>query len=280
MQYSSKPLDAALLSGYEAGYILASKPVDVSFDLGLSVSKAFLTENGLQVKGTLLNWDVLRSMSEKPEDVYLIGEKVSKIAWFDRSFYRLVVPGFRKPPTVEINGIRMHRTVDVTPVDDAKAKVSLFEDLSGKTVLDICTGLGYTAIAEIEKGAARVVTVEKDINVLKMATYNPWSRPLFQPKIEIVVDDAVRYVERCDSVFDAVMHDPPTSKVAGQLYSTDFYTALHSVLRRGGVLVHYVGQPGIKKGIQYYRGVLTRLRKAGFNAVYVPDVFCVKAFKL
>ncbi|MEM4572957.1 MAG: RsmD family RNA methyltransferase [Candidatus Caldarchaeum sp.] len=280
MQSGLRPINAILLSGYEVQQILAQKSNDVSLDLGMSLTKVFVTEAGVQVGEKLLSWDVLHSMSERPEDVYLIGEKISKLAWFDRSYYRLVVPGFRQPPTVEINGIRMHRTVDISPLDDAKAKVSLFDELLGKTVLDICTGLGYTAISEIGRGAEKVVTVEHDVNVLRMAAYNPWSRALFQPKIDIVVYDAVRYLEKCDVAFDAVMHDPPTYKIAGHLYSMELYTAVYNVMRRGAVLVHYVGQPGIKRGVQFYRGVLNRLRKAGFKPIYIPEVQCVKAFKL
>jgi predicted methyltransferase len=34
-------------------------------------------------------------------------------------------------------------------------------------------------------------TVEKDVNVLRLAAYNPWSRDLFKEPIEIVVEGRI-----------------------------------------------------------------------------------------
>ncbi|MCS7136987.1 MAG: RsmD family RNA methyltransferase [Candidatus Caldarchaeum sp.] len=280
MAYSLRPVKAPLLSGYEARQILTGESQHVSLDLGISAEKAERVSEGVLVAGRILRWDWLKQIFSRLEDVYVVDEGFSRLAWFDKSFYRLVVPGWRRPPTIEINGVRMHRTVGLDPVQDAVMKVSLFPDLSGAKVLDICTGLGYTAAAIAAKGAVKVVTVEKDVNVLKMAAYNPWSRGLFTEKIEVVLEDAFSFLEGCDTVFDAVMHDPPTVKVAGELYSLDFYRLVWKVLRKGGVLVHYVGQPDIKKGSLFYKGVMQRLRRSGFRPFYVPEALSVKALKV
>lgn len=280
MDLRLEPIKATVLSGHEASYLLSEHAVDVSLDLGLSTQPLQKTREGVFAAGKLIRWDVLEKMSSRPEDVFLLDDDFSKLAWFDQSFYRLVAPFWRKAPTIEINGIRMHRTVGMTPDEDAKAKVSLFTDLREAKVLDICTGLGYTAAAIAERGAKKVVTVEKDINVLRMATYNPWSRPLFSGKIDVVVADAVTFLESFQEIFDAVMHDPPTAKVASELYSTKFYRLIWKVMKRNGILVHYVGQPDVKKGVLFYKNVMRRLRSAGFNPIYFPNVLCVKAIKV
>ncbi|MEM0336737.1 MAG: RsmD family RNA methyltransferase [Candidatus Caldarchaeum sp.] len=283
MRDFSGPVEVPLLSGYEARYLLSlgrCGEVDVSLDLGVSASRGLVCENGVSIDDVKISRWMLEKAAARPEDVYVVEEGLPKLAWFEEKVYRLVAPGWRKPTTVEINGIRMHRTVDVNPMDDARQKVELFRELDGAEALDICTGLGYTAIAMLAKGVRRVVTVEKDPNIVKMAALNPWSRQLFTGKIERIVNDAVDFLRKCVEEFDVVMHDPPSFRVAGELYSTEFYKLLYRVVRRGGVVVHYVGQPGVKKGLALYRGVIERMRKAGFKAVYIPETLCVRAVKV
>ncbi|HIE19298.1 TPA: hypothetical protein EYP75_06190 [Candidatus Bathyarchaeota archaeon] len=77
-----------------------------------------------------------------------------------RKFYRLVKT--KTWPYLEISGIRMHRAEAVDPKTDAVLKIKALGNIYG-TVLDICTGLGYTAIlAARDKRVRRVVTIEKD----------------------------------------------------------------------------------------------------------------------
>jgi len=52
------------------------------------------------------------------------------------------------------------------------------------------------------------------------------------------------------------------------------------VLRRGGRLFHYVGNPESKSGHNITRGVMRRLQEAGFSRVTRrPRAFGVVAFK-
>jgi predicted methyltransferase len=67
--------------------------------------------------------------------------------------------------------------------------------------------------------------------------------------------------------FDAILHDPPTMSLAGDLYSQEFYRELFRVLRRGGKLFHYIGDPESKFGANTTRGVMQRLKNAGFRTV-------------
>lgn len=276
--------DVPLLAGAEAARVLAardiSRELEISLDLGITKTVCSVSPKGLELADRTVEWETLEKIAENPEDVYVIGEEVRKLSFFKGSFYRLVLPSWGNAPTVEINGVRMHRTVGTYPEVDAREKTGLAGVLWNRKVLDLCTGLGYTAVACVRKGASRVVTVEKDVNVLELASYNPWSRDLFKEPVEIVVDDAYLFLQRCDEVFDAVIHDPPAIYMEGRLYSEEFYRQLAKVLKRGGVLIHYVGETGRRRGVRLYAGVIRRLHRAGFSTEYHKNLRCVKAVKI
>ncbi|MBI2664624.1 methyltransferase [Candidatus Woesearchaeota archaeon] len=195
-------------------------------------------------------------------------------------FYKLVPT--TDAPTVEISGIRMHRTQERTPWQDTLDKISSIAPLKGR-VLDTCCCLGYTAIAAAKNDAVtQLFTFENDSNVLEMTDYNPWSRELYlNRKIKLTIGDVYRGVEMFSAAFfDAVIHDPPRFPLAPELYSLDFYKKLHRVLKSGGRIFHYTGNPGEKQGKNFVKGVLKRLREAGFGSVNArPDVLGVTARK-
>ncbi|ASJ13405.1 class I SAM-dependent methyltransferase [Thermococcus thioreducens] len=216
--------------------------------------------------GTRVGRDIIERIARDEGSVYFIRKGVYKAAIAGEHFYKLV-PTI--PPTIEINGIRMHRTKEVNPLQDTRNKVNAVKPKEGETVLDTCMGLGYTAIESAKRGAY-VITIEKDPHVLELARINPWSRELFTGgKIQVIQGDAFEVVKKFnDESFDVVIHDPPRFSLAGQLYSEEFYRELYRVLKPGGRLFHYVGNPGKKyrrKDLQ--RGVMERLRKAGFVGV-------------
>ncbi|WP_148678979.1 class I SAM-dependent methyltransferase [Aeropyrum pernix] len=184
------------------------------------------------------------------------------------SYYKLVpLPG-GKPPTLEINGIHMHRVAGTDPWSDALAKASLVVK-RGFRVLDTCTGLGYTSIAAIARGASLVYTVEVDEIVLQLAALNPWSHRLRDKRIRIILGDAVEVVRDFgDSAFDALIHDPPRfSKSTSSLYTLELYREFHRILRRGGRLFHYTGEPGRIRGLNLPGRVARLLREAGFEVL-------------
>ncbi|GBC69267.1 Polyamine aminopropyltransferase [archaeon HR01] len=271
-----------LLSGHEAKRILSMKDgrVLASFDLSLSFQEAMLDSMGLKAGEIWIGLDELGRMAEKAEDIYVIGDRPRKLAFYAGKFYRLIQPAWGHAPTLEIDGIGMHRTAGVYPEEDARSKVWLLGNLADKKVLDICTGLGYTATEAIRRGARKVITVETDPNVLEMCSYNPWSRQIFTESVEIVLSDAKAFLEKCDEKFDAVILDPPTIRMAGELYSSEFYSLLAAIIREGGMLVHYVGEPGRVRGRRLYVGVMNRLRKAGFRPRYVAEARSISAYKL
>ncbi len=216
----------------------------------------------------------------RPDRVYTLPDMRPVEAFGERGYVKLRALGPGRSSTLEINGIHMHRIEGVDPLEDAEAKVELARVRRGHLVLDVCTGLGYTAIAARRRGA-RVVTVEVDELVLWAAERNPFSSGLADPGVTIVLGDAVEVVQLFeDATFDRVIHDPPRYSVAGELYSRSFYAELFRVLKPGGVLYHYTGEPGRHSNVDVVRGVVRRLREVGFESVrFVPEVLGVVARK-
>jgi hypothetical protein len=80
-----------------------------------------------------------------------------------------------------------------------------------------------------------------------------------------------------DGFFDYIVHDPPRFSHAGHLYGGEFYARLFRVLRGGGRVFHYTGEPGSRhRRVDLRRGVMRRLGRVGFtNARYVERVLGV-----
>ena len=192
---------------------------------------------------------------------------MEEIKFYDektRKFYKLVPTSTW--PTVEISGIHMHRIKKVDPKTDSELKIKSLGKIYG-IVLDTCTGLGYTAIlAARKKDVKKVITIEKDENVIKLAKLNPFSKELFSnPKIELRIADVTQEIKKFKAnFFDFIIHDPPRISIAEELYSLAFYQELYRVLKPKGKIFHYVGEPGKLQGKNYLKGILKRLKLAGF----------------
>jgi len=259
-----------LLSSWEIEALLRGEEL-LSLDLGVTYNHYRVVERGQVVcleDLFCLPKPVLKRAVRKRGRVYEVVSREDKfflrhVAIRDRHYYQLIQPRRGAPPTLEIDGIHMHKIKDVNPYTDARAKVRAL-GVRGY-VWDTCGGLGYTTIFLLKWGN-RVVTTEKDANVLELAALNPWSRGMWAADVRNV--DARHFVKGVpDETFDGVLHDPPRFSLAGELYSLDFYRELHRVLVRGGRLYHYVGSPGRKRGKDVARGVIRRLYAAGFRRV-------------
>jgi len=277
---------------YVDGYVITSWEVEeveralssgatefqLTVDLGLSTLRARLSGSRLVLGGVELSLDDLGAVEEGFTYKVLRGKLVRLDLYAGGRYYKLKPTGPRVAPTLEVSGVQMHRTVGVDPWTDSNLKVKALGPLRGARVLDVCTGLGYTAIAEVLSGATSVVTVEVDPNVIALAQYNPWSRGLEDSRIELVLADAVELLGELEGgSFDAVLHDPPRISIAGELYGLEFYRELYRVLRPGGRLFHYVGEPGKHSNVSYVKGVKRRLELAGFVGVTWVD--SAKGFK-
>lgn len=206
---------------------------------------------------------------------YWDGEAFAPISRFGSGLIKLV-PTDWGAPTFEIDGIKMLPSAQISPFEDARRKVALVQP-HGKTVLDTCGGLGYFAACCLEADVARILSFEKNPDVLWLRTLNPWSpdpdAPASKGRLQLTHADVSAAISQLsDASVDAILHDPPRFGIAGELYSQAFYHQLARVLRRGGRLFHYTGSPNkLTSGRDVPREVSKRLEKAGFAAQLALD---------
>lgn len=254
----------------------------LSPDLGLTETRAALDAGGIGIDGLRLHWDDAEKIASDENSCFVLdAHGVHKI----KAFSELTNRGYslyptRSAPTMLVAGFPMHRIQQSDPYQDTLAKIKTLAPMTGN-VLDTATGLGYTAI-ELAKTARHVITIELDPVAQDMCRANPWSRALFDnPKIEQRIGDSFEIVRTFHAnSFDAILHDPPTMSLAGELYSLEFYRELWHVLRNNGKLFHYIGDPASKFGASMTRGVMERLKHAGFKRFKpAPQAFGVTAYK-
>ena len=279
--------DAIALAPWESARLLAGG--EATIDLGLGRAQAEVLGSGvveIRARGRTYRVDLeaLREHSRRrsvlvvePSGYYYEAEVRA------RRYYKLV-PLEGTAPTLEIDGIHMHRVQGATPLQDAEAKVRLAGVRRGDKVLEVGTGLGYTASYSLRRGASLVVTIEVDENVLWVAERNPWSRDLGSGRVAIVLGDAVEVIDdviEAFGTFDKVIHDPPRfTSETGPLYSAAFYEKLFRALRPGGRLFHYTGEPGRSRGLSFPSRVKALLKEVGFEGVmYAEEVYGVVARK-
>jgi predicted methyltransferase len=264
-----------VLSHYQAKALLAAQAsgetsCEVSADLELTLEMVRLEAEGAAfAAGETLDWEVISAIVEDENGCYVIqGGEASKIQFFSETTGRsLSLYPTIGAPTMLVSGIPMHRIKDTDPHRDTLEKIRSVKPLVGR-VLDTTTGLGYTAI-EAARTATEVITVELDPAALEVARHNPWSQALFtDPRIVQMVGDSFDVIQAFEKgSFTRLLHDPPVFSLAGDLYSGEFYTELYRVLRSGGRLFHYVGDPQSKSGRNVTAGVMRRLQQAGFREV-------------
>ena len=249
----------------------------VSLDLGFSLSIIRKVKDKILFDefNEELDLDHIKKLRIKDDSVYVIEEgHLRELSLYGNGkFYRLIAVKSCKAPTLEISGIHMHRIKNICPWNDSLSKVRLLGVREGDLVLDVCTGLGYTAIASLRYGASKVYTIEIDENVLSIASFNPWSKFLESNKITIFLGNAFDVIDVFkNNVFDKVIHDPPRFSLAGELYSGEFYHKLFRVIKPGGKLFHYIGKPGEAIGRKSMtKGVVNRLREVGFIIIRKTD---------
>ena len=252
----------------------------VSLDLGRSESEIELCAGGVYVDGAIVTEQALQRVAGEPGRCFeIVDGAVAPLVVFsdETGWSRSLVPTSDAPTTV-VAGFAMHRVVDTTPLRDTRAKIRALGRPRGRA-LDTATGLGYTAI-ELARTCTAVVTVERDPAAIALARRNPWSVELFESaNIEHVVGDATEVVKSFSAgEFAVVLHDPPAVQLGGELYAGAFYAELKRILKPGGRLFHYVGDPRSGAGGRAVRGVTRRLAAAGFVDVRTdPRAFGVTA---
>ena len=261
------------------------RTVAASVDLGRTETELPLEgETVWFPDGQSLRADVLDRVIDDPDSVYMVmDDELARVTWFapeTNRVYTLRATG--SWPALEISGILMHRIKDTDPKRDAESKIATIAPVRGHG-LETCCGLGYSAIIGA-RTADRVTVFEIDPEVLRMTRLNPYSAPLHEEggTIEVRNEDVLHAIPGLpDDAFDYIVHDPPTLAVAGDLYGDDFYRQLLRVLRPGGKLFHYTGDPGSRSRRQDLPGsVKQRLSALGFTRVRLePEALGVSARK-
>lgn len=263
-----------LLSKYQAEKLFTAhrykfSKCKTSLDLGINETELTIDEDiFLFPDGQKLTLQDIKKIIKNDTSVFFIEEdSIHKVQLFSpdtNKFYKLMPTGYDTPPTLEISGIRMHIVKEMDPWKDTINKIKCIEPIRG-IVLDCNMGLGYTATLA-SKNADKVITCEIDPNVIEIAKWNPYSKELFSGKIEVRNNDVFNEIKNFpDSYFDRIIHDPPSFMLAQHLYSVEFYKEMRRVLKNDGIIYHYVGMPGHKRGINIQANVKKKLVLAGFK---------------
>lgn len=271
----------ALVGAHRKGQTVAK----TSPDLSLTTVEAALDDSGVAYPdpwNIRLTWEQLELIAKDETHCFkLVDGELIKIHTFSDVTNRAIsLYPTAAAPTMVLAGFPMHRIKDTDPYKDTLAKIKAASPVTG-VVLDTATGLGYTA-TQAAKTAQQVYTCEIDPSVLEICAQNPWSQGLFDnPKITQLQGDAFDLIEEMDAgMYTRVIHDPPTVQLAGHLYSGDFYAEVYRVLKPGGRLFHYIGDPKSGLGSSMTRGVVKRLIAAGFRSVRpAPQAYGVIADK-
>jgi len=257
--------------------------IETSPDLGRSITSVTLSAEGVSFpSGECLDWASVEKISQSDVKCYIISAgEMQPIQIFSQETNRLcsLFPTLGAPSML-ISGFVMHRIKDIDPMQHAQRMIAAIAPIRG-SVLDTTTGLGYTSILA-GRSAKDVTTIELDPGVQTIAHLNPWSQELFtSPNIQQIMGNAYEVVSTfAGESFDRIMHDPPTFKLAGELYSGTFYQELYRILKRGGRLFHYVGDPNSKASGGITKGAMRRLQEAGFlRVVQHADAYGVVAYK-
>ncbi|MEI8349508.1 MAG: SAM-dependent methyltransferase [Candidatus Omnitrophota bacterium] len=255
-----------ILTRKELDYIISHKKehvCNIKVDFGLDQACVKIEED----KVFFENGCVLDLNEEIKENFCYDLDKqgLHKVAFFAEDtnrFYKLTPTA--DWPTFSVGSVPMHKLR--SPRLDTQQKIDFLRPYG--LVLDTCTGLGYTAIASASR-AEKVITFERDENVITLAGVNPCSRQLFLlSNIERKIQDVTEGIKTFpDEYFNCIIHDPPTFKLSPELYSPAFYAQLLRVLKRAGKLFHYTPLYKIRQGVDFPLRIKQKLIKTGFKAL-------------
>ena len=248
---------------------LGQTSISLSFDLNKSFQPVFLTSEFASIGKEKIDLNSLKKI--KDNTCYVLENRdLKKIEFFgeDTNLYYKLKPT-KDWPTLLLSSVPMHRFKHLSPKEDTKTRLEEIRPLKG-IILDTCCGLGYSAITLAEgEAVSKVVSFERDKNVLRICEYNPHSEALFNnKKIELRNESIFTGIkEFSDNFFDRVNHDPPTVSFAPELYSDEFYTELYRVMKRGAILYHYCPNPGKTKGAEFWRTIEKMLERNKFQDI-------------
>ncbi|KAL6073148.1 hypothetical protein QOT17_005118 [Balamuthia mandrillaris] len=167
-------------------------------------------------------------------------------------------PPSTSTPTVvgsmlSLSGLKMHHSSGCkTTQDFSKALTMAAEVAPHHFTLDLFFGLGYCSLEALNAGASAVVSFEKYPEVVRLASRNPASMPLFQDESYLQrlrcyfpVDlqrNHVRFwntLRKQQRLFDSVIIDPPKRSIMRHVYSSEFLQSLYPFVKSGAFLSIY-----------------------------------------
>ncbi len=247
--------------------------VRLSLDLNLTWQRWPILENRLMLgRDLFVDEQQLISVVSDPKKIFMLDKGALTPLEIRHHGYCKLVPT-ASAPILEIDGIKMHRSSDIDPLDDARQKIALVVR-PGDRVLDTCGGLGYSAMFAARAGALQVVSFEKSKEVLQLRMVNPWLKTGSPDRMQLIHGDLTRQMDQLESEsFHSVIHDPPRfTSSTGDLYGKVFYAGLFRVMKKAGRLFHYTGSPGkIKSQDVFIKNTMKRLENAGFEKVEFHD---------
>ena len=255
--------------------------VRLSTDLNISEQDFSIIDQDLILdQDNRLSINELKKIVKKTQRIYLCHDgDMDPLEDRSSGYYKLVPTA--GAPLLEISGVKMHISKGTDPFTSA-SEMAQQAVRKGDKVLDCCSGLGYAAIAAHRIGASEVLTIELSLEVMGLRAQNPWSNDLGNEGVVQRQGSSFELIGTMPGMsFDSVIHDPPRFSLAGELYSEEFYREICRVLRPGGRLFHYTGNPHVvKKGSSFVDGVIRRLKAAGFkNVIKVEHLMGVSAQK-
>lgn len=246
----------------------SNEPFMLKVDFGLKEVKALRA-----LDKVIIDNSITISLSEKVKENFCYAvedNKIWPIAFFSETtnrFYKLTPTN--DWPTISIGSVPMHK-LD-SPKNDTQSKVNLLKPYG--VTLDTCMGPGYSATMSA-KSAKKVITFEKDENVLEVAKLNPLSSGLFskEANIEVRMEDISEAIKGFpDECFDCILHDPPTFKLAPELFTKEFYSQLFRVLKKKGRLFHYTPLYKISQGYDFPSKIKKNLQISKFTILEFSD---------
>jgi len=246
-----------------------TKSICLSLDLNLS-EKIWKIKNDRLILDheTCVDMNQLESIASFKNRIFIFeNNELIPVEVRSEGYYKLVPTD--SAPTLEINGIKMHRSKDIDPLTDAGLKAQLVVRANDQ-VLDTCGGLGYSAIFALKAGAKKVISTEKNRAVIKLRNLNPWLKKHADKRLELIHTDITQEVESFETgLFNSVIHDPPRfTSSFGDLYGKKFYGELFRVMAFHSKLFHYTGSPKkIKHQDKFIKNTINRLEQAGFKAL-------------
>jgi len=235
--------------------------INVSFDLGMeeNIYDAEELKRKLPLDEIKGDW------------VYIYDDETGelvKLAFFTDRLYRVRL--FNGFPILEIDGVRMNLVKELNPILYAKAVVDGLRVRKGMRVLECCMGLGYIT-EELRKRGAEVWAVEKRKEVVELSKATPWFSHLHKAEnVRIInkpIEEFLKEAEEEGLTFHRIVHDPPSPRLAGELYSRTLYRAYYNAAEPKAILYHYSGLPGQQRGWDEVERTAERLEEVGWRVL-------------